>query len=482
MKFKVVIADDEPYILEGLKKRVDWSQLGYQIIATASNGPECLEMINMHHPDLIITDIRMPGFTGLELIKNIQGLDEKAEVIIISGYSEFDYAKKALEMGVQSYLLKPISEDELKKSLKILHKILFKKKAQIKEQQLKETARLLEFLKCENISKIEISKILKKTGLKKSTNQFISLVSPHSNIKIESSLSVQKFAFNYELNLFIVEGQNINQNKITKVINNSGNLQKTGISTVAESVYDLGIIIDEAISSYYMTIFTNQITFCFFKTDPEFYITLINKTEIFSLENIKSCNRKFFAALKSYLENPALSPKLFLAFYNKSTINLNDIIISQGLKINLLPQFSSISQIAQTFKSFDSIIRRIQSVTEELSTVDNEEQNSSDPELIIHRTLRFINSKFTSDLSLSNIAEAVQTEPKYLSSIFIKHTGSTILEYIRFKRIEHAKFLLRNSELNMNEIADSCGYADYYYFAKVFKKETGITATQFKNK
>ncbi|MGO4937868.1 response regulator transcription factor [Fundicoccus sp. Sow4_H7] len=111
--YKVLIVDDEPVVREGMKQIIDWQNLGFDLIGTAANGNEALQMMKSQEVDIVITDIRMPEIDGIELIKLIRENDYHCEFIIVSGYSEFTYAKEAIHQGVSSYLLKPIDEKEL---------------------------------------------------------------------------------------------------------------------------------------------------------------------------------------------------------------------------------------------------------------------------------------------------------------------------------------------------------------------------------
>lgn len=117
MLIRVLIADDETIVREGLKYIVDWTALGFSICGEARNGEEALRKINDLKPDLVLLDIRMPRLSGTELIETVRGNGYTGEFIILSGYSEFKYAQTAIRYGVSFYLTKPIDEDELEKAL-----------------------------------------------------------------------------------------------------------------------------------------------------------------------------------------------------------------------------------------------------------------------------------------------------------------------------------------------------------------------------
>ena len=121
---RVLIADDEPAVREGLKTIVDWERLGFSICAEAGNGKECLDKILSLDPDLVLLDIRMPLVQGLEIAEEVMKRDFHGRIVIISGYSDFQYAKAAIGFGVNNYLLKPIDEVELEATIKKVKKEL----------------------------------------------------------------------------------------------------------------------------------------------------------------------------------------------------------------------------------------------------------------------------------------------------------------------------------------------------------------------
>lgn len=116
-----VLAEDEKLLLDNLEKKVIQSETGFAVAGKAQTGTQALELVKNLRPDLLITDIRMPVMDGMELIKNVRNEVSETEIIIVSGYSEFDYARTAIQYSVFDYLLKPIDADELKNSLRRLH-------------------------------------------------------------------------------------------------------------------------------------------------------------------------------------------------------------------------------------------------------------------------------------------------------------------------------------------------------------------------
>lgn len=132
---QVLIVDDEPYMVDYLRKLVDWEQYGFEHVYTAGSGSMARDMLDKYQPELLITDIRMPKISGLDLCRHIFEKKYLTKVMILSGYGEFEYAKQAIQYGVSEYLLKPILKDEFEE---ILEKMLERHFATQKEQQEKE--------------------------------------------------------------------------------------------------------------------------------------------------------------------------------------------------------------------------------------------------------------------------------------------------------------------------------------------------------
>ncbi len=111
--YRVLIADDEPWAVYRLQKLIDWNGKQFEVISTASDGLSALEIIKKEHPDLLLSDIRMPGLDGLKLVREIHSVSPETTVILITGFSEFSYAQEALRQGVFDYLVKPVKKEEL---------------------------------------------------------------------------------------------------------------------------------------------------------------------------------------------------------------------------------------------------------------------------------------------------------------------------------------------------------------------------------
>lgn len=115
--YKILLVDDELEIRDGMIQKLDWHQLGYDVAAAAENGVEALEKADQVQPDVIMTDIRMPFMDGLEFIEKVIERLPAVKIIVFSGFDDFEYAQKAINLGVEEYILKPISAKQLEESL-----------------------------------------------------------------------------------------------------------------------------------------------------------------------------------------------------------------------------------------------------------------------------------------------------------------------------------------------------------------------------
>lgn len=140
---RVIIADDEERICRLIKALVDWESMGMEVVGVAANGLEAIDLVKIWEPDILITDIRMPGCDGLQMIEQVRGTNPEVEIIIISGFAHFPYAQTAIKFGIGDYLLKPINKIELNQTLqKLGEKVRYRKASEWDRQQMVEDTQL----------------------------------------------------------------------------------------------------------------------------------------------------------------------------------------------------------------------------------------------------------------------------------------------------------------------------------------------------
>ena len=153
--YKVLIVDDEPVIVEGLHRIVDWEKYNCVVVGTASSGKEGLEMTEKYQPDILFTDIRMPGMDGLTMIAALRSEHRNMQIVILTGYRDFEYARTALNLGVFRYLVKPSKMKELDEAMESLTERLDKLGRSKEQEALEDTENANNFVVKQALSYIE---------------------------------------------------------------------------------------------------------------------------------------------------------------------------------------------------------------------------------------------------------------------------------------------------------------------------------------
>ena len=153
--YKVLIVDDEPVIVEGLRKIVDWEKYNCVVVGTAASGKEGLEMTEKYQPDILFTDIRMPGMDGLTMIAALRSEHRNMQIVILTGYRDFEYARSALNLGVFRYLVKPSKMKELDEAMESLTERLDKLTSSKEKDQSEDTENANNFVVKQALSYIE---------------------------------------------------------------------------------------------------------------------------------------------------------------------------------------------------------------------------------------------------------------------------------------------------------------------------------------
>ena len=137
--YKVVIIDDEPIIVEGLSKAVPWEKWNCQVVATAENGQSGIEIIQRENPDILFSDIRMPGMDGLSMIAALKSEHPHMQIAILTGFRDFEYAREAIRLGVTRFLLKPSKMEELEEAVSVMVQNLSQRKEAASEVSIAAT-------------------------------------------------------------------------------------------------------------------------------------------------------------------------------------------------------------------------------------------------------------------------------------------------------------------------------------------------------
>jgi two-component system, response regulator YesN len=530
---KVIIADDERKVCQLIRKLVEWEKLGFEVIGIAQNGPDAYDLIRDFKPDVVITDIRMPGMDGTELIRRTKEQGISSSFIIISGYRHFEYAHSALKYGVENYLLKPINKQELIETLKKISRQSIEENVQI-ENELRMKNELVEnrnkirkhFLNSvifdvhnENELKIEninheyqlhfqtgifqaiLIKLDHRTGFEESIEKVLNKLTELT----EKRLSDRCFEYVISLNrsniICIINYSNEDTgtvdelwellfNELKNYVEMFGCFNLTmGIGTAKNSIKDVSASILSAIDAIRCRIILGldriiRYDYLNYEHPPMFEILtnekrrqLGNILETMDKHSYEQWNIQMLEAVHSIKNyDPCIIFEIFEAAKEIILQTLKEVGMKNEDQKSLREHFDII---------FDNGISE-NIIVENLQTFMGQQLDRllQVKRLIDSRPIRlakqFVLEHYREPLSLEEVADAIYLNASYLSAVFKKEVGINFSDYLINCRIDAAKDLLKNSHASILEIAEKVGYTDTKYFSKLFSKVVGIKPSEYR--
>lgn len=507
---KLLIADDEDIVREGLKQIINWQELGFNICGEAANGEEALKKVLALQPDLILLDIKMPKLSGIELIQKSREQGYSGHFILLSGYSDFTYAQSAIRYGVDNYLIKPIDEDELTKAVTEVKTTILKKQQKSSDfAQYREKAR-------ENIVRSFLlgedepaSLNLSDFGL--DADQFMAVL--YERYNQESFEPWWDFAdllrvTNQNHNSFdhvILDGKNIILLKGSFAINRFYAMldhYKT-VPQKGSPLDSLFLIYGRPVSYVNEIRFTYQDTLSllkrrFFCSEGQHVLHYMNlpadlvftdTIDAMKPENypqiitgyLQAHNRSMLVETLHKIEN-----RLYYSVETETAIKhfLIDLILQ--VKQNICHIYHTLDIPFPSNTTIISFIERryylyeiIRFISEQFDMCQRAIGNPTG-ENIIDDVLYYIRHNYSENLKLEGIAALFGYNSSYLGKMFTKKTGESFNSYLDRIRIDESRRLLAKSELKIYEIAERIGYKSVDYFHKKFKKYTGMSPAEYR--
>jgi len=535
--FKLLIADDEQIVIEGIKDSIDWGQYEIEVVGTAKNGAEALKLAKDLKPDIIISDIKMPGLSGLELIEELKDFLPNVKVILISAYEEFDYAKQAIRLGVNSYLSKPV------KKVEVINEVC-KIKSQLERKQHEEeiTKRLQQrfnenlpilrehflntLIRGISASDLEtkfqtyhidlsLYKIgvmvckmdhFRKVNLEVDEAEvqllMLRIIEIFNEITLPISKSITFQSYNQEIvtvfNTPEKKGSSIQKwiklaEKIKdQVLEEIGSEVSIGIGRIYTEIKNIGLSYKEAVKAlnYRLVYGDNSVLYIENVEDVETdaYSPLININEL--LENIQNIlyTGKFeevYNLVDSFRQRLQNADKIPYYYIQQLYIQLLSIILRTateiGIGTHLITEnndlYGTLLKI-ESFSELDNWIKGILgNVCEQIGIKNKLKTKHS-----IQKAINYIREHCQEEISLTSVADYVRLNPTYFSRFFKEETGCSFVEYLKRLRIEKAKELLRTSNLKIYEICEALGYQSVQYFSTLFKNMVGVTPQEYREK
>lgn len=517
--YTVIVADDEEEIRRGIIKKVEWEKIGFRVIGEAENGADALELVEKLEPDLILTDIRMPFLSGIELARQIREVRPAIQIAFLSGYDEFSYAQQAIQYNIVSYMLKPISSRELEEELVKIKHIMDEKFAEftrqsmvlqevekseflmpllldtflqgkVEEEELKQnavTCGLLRSSVSENLKYVVIvTGIVDEKGNdvagRSSVNaidmilkKYVRYTSCYLKGRIVSVLSATQAGFNKYLHILVEE--------IVQSVERMMQMKcQIGVSRSVALLSDCREGYLEAM---------NAISYSKNGESDVYFISDEEKNVDFSQEDLQMIVDKIETLLRG---GTGRELEIYLTeLEQKMRVGKNELMLF-SLLISMI--VASVYKVVYAV-SGDEDIRKIQNeyplhemqklerITESFQNMKKmcmyakemiAEQRKKSSEVICEKAVQIIEQRYTEqELSVMQVSEEIGVSPNYLSALIKKNTGKTFVELLTSRRIEKARELLCCTSMKIREITEECGYRDQYYFSHCFKKATGMT-------
>ncbi|NGZ77830.1 response regulator transcription factor [Saccharibacillus alkalitolerans] len=517
MMYKVLIVDDEPMIREGLRTIVDWETEGFEIVDTASNGKEGLEKFGQIEPDLTIVDIRMPGMTGLDLIERVRKDNSSAHFLILSGYAEFDYAKRAIVSGVSGYLLKPVDEEELLDELRRVRELLQREQearsARIEQESALPKAQIVEELLFEDepLGEEQRAKLAGALGLSAPAYR-IALLDAHGGIETESrqhAVFRQRLKESFEerggdvlfsagshIGLLLVRRSHVEGGETlrSQLAEAAGDLEfHAACGPTVERLTDIASSFREA----------EQLLHARFFFESGSLIDRAAYEERFAAGDARGTDDEAE-------DGPQLGDKLYYALDIRSRDAVDKVLAelertavsrrmdegavrgeySRTLSLALGKLSSSASSAAELAQNYHSLLLSDVNQAQSYGMLKRQVGDrlgelidrfgGANKDTVLKQMIDFIRRNYSENLKLEVLAEMFGYNSGYLGKLFKNYTGEYFNAFVDKVRVDKAKELLGQG-LKVHQVAARVGYSNADYFHSKFRKYVGTSPSAYRN-
>ena len=512
--YTILVADDEAIIRQGIKVLFDYEALGFTICGEAADGDQTLAQIRALQPDVVLMDIRMPGMTGLEVIRQARAEGYQGKVIIISSYSDFKYAQEAIRHGVQYYITKPLDEDELEQVL-LGFKESFdrERQAQDASEQYRRKARAAivrelllgqgeltlssaaeislladgyQVVICEKYSQRtpgglpDFGQLLRVNNQDSRAFDCVSLDGLEVTL-LKGEAALQKFQV--LLQCFDGEGSAPQRQQLEGVFLCFGRPVK--------SMSQIALSYAQALHA------RSRRFFCAQEQHTLGYDALPARLDAAPLLN-KALLEEYAQRLLNYVQTfnrnkmaqtlGQLQSRLYTAPDSIASIKLffTDLHLQIKEQMNRLYPGNSIpfysnAQLIRTIDEADFLYEIIRFLAQRFETMMSSIGTSS-RDSVLDDILHYIDHNYTQNITLENIAPLFGYNHSYLGKIFSKKTGQSFNSYVDHVRIEQAKRLLLQDDSKVYTVAERVGYKNVDYFHIKFKKYVGQSPAEFRKR
>jgi two-component system response regulator YesN len=511
-----MIVDDEQLIRRGLRETIDWDLLGLEVAAEASNGEEALELIKKIKPQIIITDVKMPIMDGIQLIKEVDRLEIKTKIIILSGYNEYEYLKEAIKYNVESYLLKPINQEELISIIKSTI-INIEKEINIDLQNRQGIQAIrnntLNRLITNNIS---ISEFKEKSRMFNTTvknckyHVLVGIINPYDTeetkiwkqdnyLKLYGVMNIceeilekdNSIVFTDNNGQVVILLENRDKEELEKLIKEI--LHKIhkylSISLVigvgsATTLNDLHYSYNKVLNSLEYGIITGNENIIYARDNDDVETSEDLNIDYNNMKNliVSRDSHQLTKYIEEYLTSLSIK-KINIDGIRERVIEIviyitkiMDDILENKAKLNRLKvEYTKLLKINR----LDTMIQWLSSYCNNVIDNINKSMNNKGNKLI-NNVIEYIQENYFKNITLKSLSEIFDINTSYLGQLFKKQVGISYAEYVNQYRVKKAIEYLKDTNLKVYEICEEVGFTNYQYFIKIFKKYTGYTPSDYK--
>lgn len=534
LMMKVLIADDEKGICRLLQYLIDWKSFGLEIAGIVHNGWDALRYIEDEKPDLVITDVCMPEYNGIDIIKCVKATNPNIRFVVISGYREFEYARDALKYGADDYLLKPIKKDELTGAItRIINDLNLQTQTEVQQQELQQyvtdtakelredfVIRLLE----DNVipGQLTYEYCFQKLHREFNRNRFVCII-------IKADIPENKISYDEKIDFFEKKVSNILEQKfLEQPVTFCQGLYRDSIA----AVLNLDLQTVEEIDDILYRIILNMREMLKVQTSAK--ITIARSVAVDSIGQLPGAMQQAMIALwerihrntdgviKYHQNMMVQDPKIYVNYsFQKKMIKMVEAYDCEGAELMLNEIYTIVAdannlsgytiyeiyneicssvmlsinskfkkeQLEACKKESTNCIRNASSVKELHECVskfikmifeDLDEQKESMSRKPIRDAKEYIAKHFSEEIDLETVAYAVGFNSSYFSRVFKEETGKKFIEYLTEMRMQEAQRLLTETDMAIAAIAEKVGYGDDKYFSRAFKKFTGLKPKEYR--
>lgn len=499
MTGKLILVEDQAFFRKGLRKMIEEYSLDWKVVGEAGNGSEALELIEVLHPNLVLTDIRMPGMSGIELAEKLHGQHPGIDVVILTGYDDFSYAQAAVRFGVIDFLLKPCNDqalmEVLKKAYVRLEVLLRQKEEREADQHRREEDQLRALLlRLPGFSHDEKQILPNVAGNRLLLIAVTDYIPTHKQYR-PSDLGLLQFAiFNILTELLQQQQQHgpfISLEYDRFCILLEGDQDPEMIMQLMEQMVESYLAIKIVLHCSERIANQKELSSLY-----DSFVKMIGTVDSARKDRLEAEAAAIPAAsghrlkeLQTQLTGAILlgNPDMLVEKVNELA-EKHDALPLEDAKMEALALTFAMHQVAkqqlehaEKSPRLAEQIERLQRLSTEKAVKEWTKEQAGrflllydawrlhNQEGIIRRSLEFLDKHYMEDCTLTDLANRVHVTPAYFSKLFKKETGDNYSTYLTKLRMQKAVLLLVHSDMKVFEIASSVGYDDPNYFTNVFR-------------